>query len=219
MLVDHWPLLALRVRSARLELRLPTEAELAEVADVAARGIHGPGARPFLTPWTELPPAGRARHVVQLHWSRLGQWTPQNWVLSLVAFHEGRPIGVQEVRATDFGVRREIVSGSWIGLDDQGKGLGTEMRTAMLHLAFAELGTESATSLSFADNASSVTVSRRLGYRPDGINRDVREGEVVESFRFRLSREDWAARDRPPVEVTGLKGSEELFGIEAFGGS
>ncbi|WP_369144631.1 GNAT family N-acetyltransferase [Streptomyces sp. R44] len=214
MLSDHWPLMALRVRSPRLELRLPSDEELAEVADIAARGIHAPDARPFLTPWTDLSPAGRARHVVQLHWSRLGQWTPQNWVLSLAAFHQGRPIGMQEVRAADFGVRREIVSGSWLGLDHQGRGLGTEMRTAMLHLAFAELGTVSATSMSFADNHSSVAVSRRLGYRPDGITRDVRRGEVVESLRFRLSREDWAARDQLPVTVTGLKGCEEFFGIE-----
>ncbi|MFF8379863.1 GNAT family N-acetyltransferase [Streptomyces sp. NPDC015661] len=214
MLTDHWPLTALRVRSPRLELRLPSEEELAEVADVAARGVHAPGARPFLTPWTDLPPAERARHVIQLHWSRLGRWTPRDWALNLVAFHEGRPIGIQDVRAVDFGVRREIVSGSWLGLDHQGRGLGTEMRVAVLHLAFAELGTVSATSLSFTDNHSSATVSRKLGYRPDGITRDVLHGEVVESLRFRLSREDWAARDHPPVTVDGLKGCEEFFGIE-----
>ncbi|MER5207825.1 GNAT family N-acetyltransferase [Streptomyces sp. NPDC002825] len=215
MLTDHWPLMALRVRSPRLELRLPSEEELAEVADVAARGVTSPGARTTPMPWTELPPAERARHVIQLHWSRLGRWTPQDWALNLVAFHEGRPIGIQDVRAVDFGVRREIVSGSWLGLDHHGKGLGTEMRIAMLYLAFAELGTVSATSLSFADNHASATVSRKLGYRPDGITRDVLHGEVVESLRFRLSREDWTAQDHPPVTVTGLKGGEELFGIEA----
>ncbi|MCX4825699.1 GNAT family N-acetyltransferase [Streptomyces sp. NBC_01142] len=213
VLIDHWPLKGLRVRSPRLELRLPSEDELAELADVAARGVHEPSARPFLTPWTDLPPAERARHVMQLHWSRLGRWTPQNWALELVAFFEGRPVGVQDMRAVDFGIRQEIVSGSWIGLNHQGRGLGTEMRVAMLHLAFAELGAVSATSMSFTDNFSSVSVSLKLGYRPDGITRDVLHGKVIESQRFRLSREDWHLRERPPVTVSGLTGCEELFGI------
>ncbi|MEV5970062.1 GNAT family protein [Streptomyces sp. NPDC051921] len=212
MLIDHWPLFGLRVKTPRLEMRLPSEEELAAVADVAAGGVHEPGARPFLTPWTDLPPAERARHVIQLHWSRLGRWTPEDWALNLVVFHEGRPIGIQDMRAQEFRVRREIVSGSWLGVAHHGRGLGTEMRAAMLHLAFAELGAVSATSLSFTDNPSSMSVSRRLGYRPDGITRDVLHGEVVESQRFRLSREDWERVRRPEVAVSGLAGCGELFG-------
>ncbi|MFE4481302.1 N-acetyltransferase [Kitasatospora xanthocidica] len=215
MIIDHWPLRGLRVSSPRLELRLPTEDELAEVADVAARGVHPPEERPFLTPWGELPPAERARHVVQLHWRRLGRWSAQDWALNLVAFHEGRPVGIQDMRAKEFGVRREIVSGSWLGLEFQGKGLGTEMRAAMLHLAFAELGTRSARSLSFADNHSSLAVSRRLGYRGDGIDRDVLDGRVVVSQRLRLTPEAWAGHARTPVTVTGLdEGCRALFGLD-----
>ncbi|MFE7595288.1 GNAT family N-acetyltransferase [Kitasatospora sp. NPDC057512] len=216
MITDHWPLRGLRVSSPRLELRLPTEDELAEVADVAARGVHPPEERPFLTPWGELPPAERARHVVQLHWRRLGRWSAQDWALNLVAFHEGRPVGIQDMRATEFGVRREIVSGSWLGLEFQGRGLGTEMRAAMLHLAFAELGARSARSLSFADNHSSLAVSRRLGYRGDGIDRDVLDGRVVVSERLRLTPEAWAEHARTPVTVTGLDaGCRALFGLDA----
>ncbi|MGW3183000.1 GNAT family N-acetyltransferase [Kitasatospora sp. NPDC001119] len=215
MIIDHWPLRGLRVSSPRLELRLPTEDELAEVADVAARGVHPPEERPFLTPWGELPPAERARHVVQLHWRRLGRWSAQDWALNLVAFHEGRPVGIQDMRAEEFGVRREIVSGSWLGLEHQGKGLGTEMRAAMLHLAFAELGTRSARSLSFADNHSSLAVSRRLGYRGDGIDRDVLDGRVVVSQRLRLTPEAWAGHALTPVTVTGLdEGCRALFGLD-----
>jgi RimJ/RimL family protein N-acetyltransferase len=216
MLIDHWPLKGLRVRAPRLELRVPSEEELAEVADVAARGVHAPNAKPFLTPWTDLEPAERARYVVQQHWSRLGRWTPQNWTLDLVVFFEGRPVGIQDMGAQDFGVRREVVSGSWIGLDYQGRGIGTEMRAAMLHLAFAELEAVSATSMSFTDNLSSLSVSRKLGYRPDGITRDVLHGQVVESQRFRLSRHDWELRERSPVTVSGLVGCGDLFGIDGL---
>ncbi|MFF0553950.1 GNAT family N-acetyltransferase [Streptomyces sp. NPDC004311] len=192
---------------------MPTEEELAQVAEVAARGVHRPGLMPFLTPWTDLEPRERARFVVQRHWSRLGSWTPHDWKLELVAFHEGNPIGMQDVKATDFAVRREVLSGSWLGLDHHGLGLGTEMRAAVLHLSFAELGAESATSLSFTDNTPAISVSHRLGYLADGITRDVLHGTVVESQRFRLSRDTWQSREHPPVTVHGLAGCEELFGL------
>ncbi|MFD5468386.1 GNAT family N-acetyltransferase [Kitasatospora sp. NPDC127059] len=215
MIADHWPLMGLRVTTPRLELRLPAEDELCAVADLAARGVHPPGERPFLTPWGELPPAERARHVLQMHWRRLGRWTARHWALDLVAFHRGNPVGVQDMRAQEFAVRREIASGSWIGLEHQGRGLGTEMRAAMLHLAFAELGAVSATSVSFADNHSSLAVSRKLGYRPDGIDRDTLDGRVVESQRLRLSRADWPGPP-VPVTVTGLTPAcRDLFAAPA----
>jgi hypothetical protein len=67
VLVDHWPLLGLRLTSPGLELRLPSEEELGELADLAAEGMHGPGSVPFLVSWPGLPPAERARAVVQRH--------------------------------------------------------------------------------------------------------------------------------------------------------
>ncbi|MFJ7249928.1 GNAT family N-acetyltransferase [Kitasatospora sp. NPDC098652] len=214
MITDHWPLKGLRVNTPRLELRLPGEDELSEVADLAARGVHPPDQRPFLTPWGELPPAERARHVLQMHWRRMGRWTAQHWALDLVAFHEGRPVGVQDMRAQEFAVRREITSGSWVGLEHQGRGLGTEMRAAMLHLAFAELGARSATSMSFADNHSSLAVSHKLGYRDDGITLDVLDGHAVETRRLRLDRDHWQGPP-VPVTVTGLTPAcRTLFGAD-----
>lgn len=214
MLTDHWPLRGLRVRTGRLELRLPDEEELARVAETAARGVHPPDARPFLTPWTDRPPRELARYVVQRHWARLGAWTPADWALELVVFADGEPVGIQDVRAADFAVRREVVSGSWLGLAHQGHGYGREMRAAMLHLAFAGLGAESAASLSLLDNPASAAVSRALGYREDGITRDARDGRPVTSQRYRLSRADWsAAPARLPATVEGLTPScLELFG-------
>ena len=44
---------ALRVRTPRLELRLPTEAELVELYELAAAGIHPPEEMPFSVAWTD----------------------------------------------------------------------------------------------------------------------------------------------------------------------
>jgi hypothetical protein len=52
MLADQWPVYALTIVTPRLELRLPREEEIAALAALAGRGVHGPDERPFLTPWT-----------------------------------------------------------------------------------------------------------------------------------------------------------------------
>ncbi|MEV6414964.1 GNAT family protein [Kribbella sp. NPDC051718] len=210
MLTDHWPLRRLRLTTERLVLRLPDDEELAAVADLAAAGVHEPGERPFLTPWTDLPPAERARWVIQGHWSGLGSWSPDDWGLGLVVFRDELPIGKVWMGATQFAVLREVRSSSWLGLAYQGQGYGTEARTALLHLAFAELGAEAALSEVFQDNHASQAVSRKLGYRPDGISRDALNGGAVISDRLRLTRADW--RQRTDVQVEGLEQCRSFFG-------
>ncbi|WP_049569619.1 GNAT family N-acetyltransferase [Streptomyces sp. SBT349] len=218
MLKDHWPLLGLRLTTPRLELRLPGEGELAALAELAAEGIHPPEEMPFLFPWTDLPPAARARSVVQHHWLRRGDWTPENWSLALAVFFEGRPVGFQDFAARDFGTLRRTSSGSWLGRRHQGQGIGTEMRTAMLHLAFEGLGAAEAVSGALEHNAASLAVSRKLGYERDGVERVVIRGRATTEIRLRLPRARWeaaadrAAADRAPVTVTGLEPCLPLFG-------
>jgi len=208
MLIDHWPLRRLRLTTERLVLRLPDEEELAALADVAATGIHRPGERPFLTPWTEVPPAERARSVLQGYWDDLSSWAPRNWALQLGVFRDGVPIGIVALRATDFSILREVKTWSWLGLEHHGQGFGTEARRALLHLAFAGLGAEAALTEVFQDNAGSQGVSRKLGYRPDGISRDVLHGKPVVSDRLRLTRADW---QETPVEISGLEECRSWF--------
>ncbi|BAJ26092.1 MULTISPECIES: GNAT family protein [Kitasatospora] len=212
MPTPHWPLPDLTARTGRLELRLPTEPELHALADLAAAGVVVPGTRPFRSEWAYAAPAERARAVLRAHWRALAQWSPEDWNLPLAVFADGRPVGVQSVRAKEFALRREILSGSWLALPHQGRGLGTEARAAMLHLVFAGLGATDATSHSFADNAPSIAVSRRLGYRPDGIERDTRHGEPATTLRFRLTREQWDATARTETRLTGVDACAELFG-------
>lgn len=211
VLTDHWPLAALRLQTPRLELRPPEDEELAALADVAAQGIHLPDQRPFLTPWTHLPPPERALYVIQQHWLTRGQWQPEAWNLGLGVFHGGEPVGMVSLRGRDFPILREVKTSSWLGLDFHGQGFGTEARAALLHLAFAELGAVAALSEVFQDNAASQGVSRKLGYRQDGISRDVLDGGVVVSDRLRLTREDWEQSRQLPVTVTGLEPCRRFF--------
>lgn len=216
MISRHWPLLALSIRTPRLELRLPNDDELGELADLATRGVYRAGERPFFSRWAERSPADVARAVVQRQWRKRGAWTAEHWALELVVFDDesGLPLGVQEVRGKDFAALGEVETASWLGVEHQGRGFGTEARLAVLHLAFAELGAEYALSASFVDNASSIAVSRKLGYQPDGVERDVREGRVLVTQRFRMSRDDWFQRERPDVDVIRVEPCLELFGAD-----
>ena len=215
MLLDCFPVLGLRLTTPRLELRLPDEAQLEELAEVVAGGIHGPDEMPFTTTWSEAPPLDRARRTVQNHWTALGALGPEQWKLGFVVLRDGVVVGQQELRATGFPVKREVSTGSLLGLAHHGAGIGTEMRAAVLHLAFAGLGAEDATSAAFLDNAASIAVSRKLGYLPDGVQRDTRRGRVAVSQRMRLTADDWRAHASVPVEVAGLDACRDLLGAGA----
>jgi RimJ/RimL family protein N-acetyltransferase len=215
MLAELWPLYGLTVATPRLELRLPREQELAALADLAGRGVHPPGERPFLTPWTEGSYADRAQFVLRGHWHQLATWEVADWGLGLGVFLDRRPIGMVNLRARHFPVVREVTTASWLGLAHHRQGFGTEARTGLLGLAFDHLGAAAALTEVFQDNHASQSVSRKLGYRPDGISVDARDGEAVVSDRLRLSVEGWRAREHAAVTVTGLQACRASFGLQS----
>jgi RimJ/RimL family protein N-acetyltransferase len=213
MITEYWPLFGLRLRTPRLELRVPNLDDLARLAALAATGVHPPDRQPFVVPWTDGTPLERARGTLQFQWSQWGRWSPREWSLHFVTVADGQVIGTQALGARDFAVLREVGTGSWLGLEHQGKGYGTEMRAAVLDLAFAGLGADSATSEAFADNDASYGVSRRLGYLDDGTARHLVRGERVIGRRLRLSREAWAATRTVDVRTEGLEACLPMFGL------
>ena len=215
MTVSRWPVDGLRLITPRLELRWPALADLGALADLAAGGIHDPEVQPFGVAWTDVPADERAQAVLQWHWSTWGSWTPSDWSLNLVVDLGGAVVGTQGLIGRDFAILREVSTGSWLGRDYQGQGIGTEMRAAALFLAFEGLHAEYATSGAFADNAASLAVSRKLGYADDGIERQVSRGRPATVRRLRLDRAAWAACRSVPVEIHGLEACLPCFGIAA----
>jgi RimJ/RimL family protein N-acetyltransferase len=213
MLADLWPQYGLTICTPRLELRLPRDEELAALAQLAANGVHRPGERPFLTPWTEGSPEDRAQAVLQGQWSQLGEWSPAAWALGLGVFRQGEPLGMVTLRARDFPVVREVATASWLGIDYHGNGYGTEARTGLLTLAFDHLGAHSARTEVFQDNHASQGVSRKLGYQRDGISVDARGDEAVVSDRLRLTRDTWVHREHMAVKVGGITACRTMFGL------
>lgn len=216
---DLWPLFGLRLRIGDVEMRVPGDEDLAELADLTREPIHDPGLMPFYQPWTDQPEEARARSVLQWHWKTRGEWAPAAWRLELVAVRDGRVVGTQGMHSHDFSVTREVETGSWVGARFQGQGVGTAMRQAVLHLAFAGLGAESARSGAFSDNGASLKVSERLGYAEDGTETRARRGEPGTLVRFLMRREDWEKRSAswPEVAIEGLEPCLPDFGLDAPG--
>lgn len=212
---SSWPCFALRARTARLELRYPTDADLEELARVAAAGVHDTSTMPFAVPWTDAPAGALERGLLQYHWTARGTLRPEDWNLEFVVLEEGRIVGAQGVLATAFANGRTVVTGSWLGRAFQGRGVGREMRSAVLDLAFHELGAEVALSGAFAHNAASRGVSEALGYRVVGTEPIENRGVPREHLRFRLDRADWLARPHARAAWEGVEACRDLLGARA----
>ena len=212
--IDVSPLLGLRVRTERLELRLPDEAELQALVGVAEAGVHPPEEMPFQVAWTDgIGKPGFAESFIGFHLGLREAWAPERWSLDLGVFADGEPMGCQGISGERFAETRRVVTGSWLGQRFQGRGYGTEMRAAVLELAFVGLGAEVAVSGHADGNTQSMRVSDKLGYETVGKGFVEPRGYPIRHFELELARDRWAASKRIPVVLEGLESSRALFGL------
>jgi RimJ/RimL family protein N-acetyltransferase len=209
---SHWPLLGLRVTTPRLELRPPDQTTALALIDVARGGIHDPDSMPFEHPWTARPSPEFERESFQYFSRCWAEWSPASWDLPFAVWVDGEPVGVQGVRGFDFGVRRTFDTGSWLGRDHQGRGIGKEMRAAVLHFGFDGLGAQRAETGAFHDNARSLAVTAAMGYEPNGDGMKVRSGEPTRCIEFKLDRERWLPNRRDDIVIDGLDSCRDMFG-------
>ena len=126
-----------------------------------------------------LAPSPRTRRGVLQHlWAWRGSLTSENWKLPFAVYEDGRLVGVQELSATHFRVTRTVESGSWLGQGAQGRGLGTEMHAAVLHLAFDGLGGDRG-----PRRRSRTTPPRSGSAWPTGTSRTVRRCSIARGRR------------------------------------
>jgi RimJ/RimL family protein N-acetyltransferase len=197
-----WPLHSLSLTTPDLELRVIDEATAVELAAVAPDDLaYNP----------KIPSLGH--DVLQNYWRSMGQWRVDDWVLPFVVLRGGEPLGVQALEGKDFLVRRVVDSYSWLVRAARGQGVGKQMRTAILELAFSGLGARHAISEAYEDNTASLSVSRALGYKDNGVTVERRDGgeDTVWSQHLLLSAEAW--RPAWDVTISGLEPCLPLFGL------
>lgn len=211
-LATVWPLFGLVVRTPHLELRYPTDLDLLALADLTD-AVHDPAFQPFDTAWAMRPETERRRGTFQFNWRNRGDLSADAWTLDLVCVVDDQIVGVQGMRAAHFPITRTFDTGSWIHLPRQGRGIGTEMRQAILHLGFAGLGADRAETGTLDGNPPSRRVTEKCGYRPDGEAVKVVEGERRTMQRYALDRATWEARRRNDIEIEGLEPCLPLLGL------
>ncbi|TCK27341.1 GNAT family N-acetyltransferase [Pseudonocardia endophytica] len=209
---DPWPQWGLSLRTPRLSLLPDDDAGLLELVRLVHRGVHPAEAMPFQVAWSDADPRYVGRGMLQHFWSQRAVVSPELWSLHFLVWFDGCVAGVQSMTAERFGVLREVETGSYLGREYQGRGLGTEMRAAVLTFAFDVLGAVTARSAHLGDDGASARVSRRLGYSDDGTALVAPRGEPVTVRRLLLRPEDFV-RPEWELDVTGY--TPELAGLLA----
>ena len=211
----YWPPFDLEVRTPRLTLRPVTDDVAVELAALAARGIHDPGFMPFAMPWTRAESPRLERQALQFYWRCRAELSPAAWNLNFGVVVDGAIVGTSGIVASDFARLRQFETGSWLGREHQGRGIGTEMRLATLTLGFVGFGAELALTGAWHDNAPSLAVTRRLGYREQGWRRALRDDARPDRLLgFEMARSHFDAHlRRDDIELVGVEAVRELLEI------
>jgi RimJ/RimL family protein N-acetyltransferase len=152
--------------------------------------------------------------VHQEYWKAYGTWKPESWRLMFTVWHAGERIGVQALEGDDFARLRTVDSFSWLVMGARGRGLGRQMREAVLALAFGPLEAQAAITSAWHDNHASLGVSRALGYQPNGESYDARGDRADRMVHLRLLRENWlSAGGGDGIDIEGVLPCRPFFGV------
>jgi RimJ/RimL family protein N-acetyltransferase len=215
----YWPLFDLVVRTPRLTVRYLDDPMGDALAALAAQGVHDPDTMPFNLPWTDVPSPELERNALRWYWRSRAETSPDSWNLQFAVFEDDELVGTTAAIATRFPIVRAFETGSWLGRRFQGRGLGTEVRIATLHLGFLGLNALTATTGAFDDNAASLGVTRKLGYEPNGVALHERRGARAQSNRFLMTRQHFLDHiRRDDVELEGHAAVREFLGVSELSG-
>jgi len=207
--------LNVEVTTPRLELRAASDQRLDDLVPLVAAGKATADPPPWDDPssFYEPDPDVRVDRWLQAIWRGRGTVRADVWRLAFVVYLDDEPVGQQDLTGHDFNDFGTVESSSWVTSDRRGEGIGTEMRAAILHLAFEGLGAREAHSEGAMNNVASNAVSQRLGYQRNGVGWATHQGVPVLGQRWRLTREDWLSNRRRDIELTGVDACRRVLGM------
>jgi RimJ/RimL family protein N-acetyltransferase len=212
--METYPPLGVSVETPRLALLGATDELLYRLLPAVREGIVGPNESPFDDPmslYADSP--DREWRWLRAIWSGRGRVSAESWRLYFVVMVDGQPVGMQDLIATEFSSLGTVASFSWLRPNARSRGIGSEMRAAILHLAFEGLGAREASSEGFLDNLASNRVSEKAGYEQNGCNWATRRGEPAQLQRWTLSREKWERGRRNDIRLSGVEECVGSLGI------
>ena len=213
-MLDYAPL-HVRVSTPRMELVGATDALLEKLQDLVWQGKASADPAPYDDPMSlyEQNPRVRVDKWLRGVWRGRGSATPASWRLSFAVVVDERPVGMQDLIGVQFDIHRTVTSFSWLSSAVRRAGLGTEMRQAVLQLAFDGFPAAEATSDAFVDNIASNRVSEALGYQQNGVEWATRNGEPGLLQRWRLTRPSWLLSRRTDIQLHGVEDGRAGLGL------
>jgi RimJ/RimL family protein N-acetyltransferase len=208
------PLLGLRISAGPVELRGMTDDLLGPVADLAIKGVHDPDYMPFFVPWSITPAEEMPRSMAQFHWGQRASFSVEKWGMDLAVFFDGQLVGSQGFGTTDFLITRTGETGSWLGREFHGRGIGTAMRKVICAFIFDHLDANLITSSAYTDNPASLGVSRKCGYRENGVSMRNRMGKPA-TLRMLILEPGNLLRYEHELTVEGLPEFRRSIGLDA----
>lgn len=213
-LVDLFAPYGLVLECGDLMLRPLRETDMPALTRLYQRPIFADPDADHVFGWAKVSEPQRSRNAFAFYASNRGSFGPDDWRLQFGVWAAGDLIGTQDLTAKAFQRAREVHSGSWLALDQHGRGYGRLMRQMVLVFAFDHLGAQTARSEALPSNGPSLGVSRSCGYQLDGtqILLDPADGRALSVQRV-LCTPKSLRRPDVPVRVSRLTDDlRELLG-------
>lgn len=211
---DLLPFMGVSIRRGTLSLSAMTPDDVRPLLAVAARGIVPDGSGyPFITDWALQPRAERELNSTQYYFTTWASARTESLELLMVAREGDTVVGAQDLRVAEFAVRRTGFTGSWLGQEFHGHGIGTRMRQMICAFAFDELGAVEMRTEAYADNPASNRVSQKTGYTEFDRARVMRLGQPAVEVRYKLTPER-LTRPAEPITYDGGQALRRFLGLE-----
>jgi RimJ/RimL family protein N-acetyltransferase len=202
--MSAWPFFDLKLHLGAVDLAIPTDDVVLQLAELAEEPIVPAGKEewlPFLAN-RATDRNERLRRVMQFHWSTRANHSIDSWQLAFGIYFRGRPQGTISLYSEQFTNRRIVRTGSWIVQHAQGAGLGTTARSMLIEMSMRLLEAKYVESRYVETNAASARVSEKLGYEPNGYHIDDRLNPAPIIRNVILTRDRW--KDVRPAQLDKL---------------
>lgn len=127
---------------------------------------------------------------------------------------DGTEVGVAGIGADHFDQLRRVVTGSWLGREFQGRGIGKEMRAAVFTLGFDGFDADLALTDAWHDSAASVGVTKSLDEVETRRKRALRRDRPDQVFNSEMSSAHFATIRRAVITLHGLVAARDQLETE-----
>ena len=141
---------------------------------------------------------------MRFYWRSRADTSPDSWRLLHAVIVDGAVVGACDVFASDFPTLRQFETGSWLGREFQGRGLGKEMRLAALHARIRRSRRRDRHDRAVARQRGIARGDAIVGLRGRAAD-ERRRDDPDELIGFRMFRAHWETIRRDDITLHGVE--------------